>query len=116
MTTYSYIVNIRRNPNQPNSRDTVTDIANPRPPRGRAIYDSSVVNNAVTASYNNNKNHNIASIHPITPPRRLPDIQRPATTGNRPRAPPFGHIPRTLTTPNSSKPSTASTERTANPV
>uniref|UniRef100_A0AC34GK29 Uncharacterized protein n=1 Tax=Panagrolaimus sp. ES5 TaxID=591445 RepID=A0AC34GK29_9BILA len=97
-----------------NSRDTVTDIPNHRPPHGRAIYDSSIVNNAITASYNNN--NNIASIRPFTPPRRLPEIQRPATTGSRPRAPPFGHIPRTLTNPHSSKPSSAATERTANPV
>uniref|UniRef100_A0A914PGA3 Uncharacterized protein n=1 Tax=Panagrolaimus davidi TaxID=227884 RepID=A0A914PGA3_9BILA len=118
MTTYSYIVNIRRNPN---SRDTVTEIPNHRIPHGRAIYDSSIVNNAITSPYNNNNNNNnnnnSATSRPITPPRRLPEIQRPSTTGNRPRPPPFGHIPRTLTnSSHPSKPSSANAERTANPV
>ena len=79
------------------------------------MYDSSIVNNAVTAPFHQSN----ASSRPITPPRRLPDINnRPLTSGDRPRktpALPFAHIPRNYTSQNLSKPSSA-TERTANPV
>lgn len=131
MTTYSYIVNIRKPPHPvfflypkyivimvfQNSRDTLTggnDGVNSRLPHGRAVYDSSTVNHAVSAPFNN------VSSRPLTPPRRLPDLkdlQRPLTADNRPRkihALPFGHIPRTLTMPQ--RPKSSNIERTANPV